>query len=740
MQEALAEKSHLVVLLNLHDAADICSLVDAIAGLNSFEVDATLVLYKSPHASNQELISSSTLAFNSKLLVVDLCDLSSRKDIVWNLIRGDLNCQLLNVRSLWIKKLDMVGKFTQLRTLILNSCSSLVNLEEECFASMPKLRCLSLCGTRVINLGTNTTSAVFSRLSPLVELQFHNCTPKKDTWSCPALINERRCITSGKIGEPTSGRHFTKQTTGADESPQLLPSGGSFTIKEARSMFQGASVSKLDKALFSVPCHDSNRQENLKIEVSPGHLDVQEKDESPTSVLQWDSTDYKLQTSKHPLMVDFEKQNSESMIEPIPCLENMDNFPIKEADRKVEKTFFSKHYEYLPYKRQHKESIISILHMREAGTSGMYPHNHLRTKLTSSCRKSQCFYTKSLCTSKFDSSMQPLLHPITNVSQKNREEGKRLRPRQFEYHPSISSLMAVGTLDGEVVLLNPETRNIINHISSKWNSNSILGLCWLKNDPSKLLVGSDNGSLRLYDINHLPQEVEDGYCNPSTVIFEDFEHLTSVHVNSADDQFLTSGYSKKVAIYDICSGKRLQLFTDMHREPINVAKFANHSPNLMVTSSFDRDVKMWDLRQKPIKPCYTASSSRGNVMVCFSHDDLYLLVSSVDNEVRQLLAVDGTLHTKFDIVSTGSYNNYTRSYYMNGRDYIISGSCEEPVVRVCCAQTGRLLRNIYLEDDGLASSIFVQSLRSDPFRHFHLAVLAAYVRPSRHWEIINVTF
>lgn len=83
MQEALAEKSHLVVLLNLHDAADICSLVDAIAGLNSFEVDATLVLYKSPHASNQELISSSTLAFNSKLLVVDLCDLSSRKDIVW---------------------------------------------------------------------------------------------------------------------------------------------------------------------------------------------------------------------------------------------------------------------------------------------------------------------------------------------------------------------------------------------------------------------------------------------------------------------------------------------------------------------------------------------------------------------------------------------------------------------------------------------------------------------------------
>lgn len=702
MQETSAEKSHLVILLNLCDAADVSTLVDVIVGLTSFEVDATLVVRKSPHALNQELVSSLMLAFNSKLLVVDLRDLSFRKDIVWDIFRG-LNCQLLNLRSSGIKKLDTIGELTKLHTLNLDSCSSLTNLEEECFPFMPKLRHLSLCGTRVINLGTSTNSAVLSRLSSLVELQFHNCISKKDMWSSPALINERRYITSVKSGEPISGRHFTEQTTGADESLQLSPSGGSFTIKE----------------------------------VSPGHLDVQEKDESSTGVLQWDSTDSELHTSMDPLTVDFEKRNSNSMIEPMPCLENMDNFPIKAADRKVEKTSFSKYYEYLPYKRQHKESIVSILHMREAGISGTYPHNHLRTKLMSPCRKSQYFYTRSLCATKFDSSVHPLLHPITNVGQKNKE-GKRFRPRQFEYHPSNSSLMAVGTLDGEVVLLNPETRNIINHISPKWNSNGILGLCWLQSNPSKLLVGSDNGSLRLYDINNLPQEFEDGYCNSSTVIFEDFEHLTSVHVNSTDDQFLTSGYSKKVAIYDICSGNRIQLFTDMHREPINVAKFANHSPNLLVTSSFDRDVKMWDLRQKPIKPCYTATSSRGNVMVCFSHDDLYLLVSSVDNEVRQLLAVDGKLHTKFDIVSTGSYNNYTRSYYMNGRDYIISGSCEEPVVRVCCAQTGRLLRNIYLEDDGSASSIFVQSLRSDPFRHFHLAVLAAYVRPSRYWEIINV--
>ena len=88
--------------------------------------------------------------------------------------------------------------------------------------------------------------------------------------------------------------------------------------------------------------------------------------------------------------------------------------------------------------------------------------------------------------------------------------------------------------------------------------------------------------------------------------------LTSVHVNSRDQLFLASGYSRNVALYlyDINSGRRLQVYTDMHREHINVVKFANYSPSLFAV--------------------LLASSSRGNVMVCFSPDDHYLLVSAVD--------------------------------------------------------------------------------------------------------------
>lgn len=149
----------------------------------------------------------------------------------------------------------------------------------------------------------------------------------------------------------------------------------------------------------------------------------------------------------------------------------------------------------------------------------------------------------------------------------------------------------------------------------------------------QLIAGSDNGSLKLCDIKPISSRNKGTNSSAHSFTFDEFDQLTSVHVNSTDEWFLASGYSKNVALYDIGCGRRLQVFVDMHREHINVVKFSNHSPSIFATSSFDQDIKMWDLRQKPIFPCYTAASSRGNVMVCFSPDDHYLLVSAVDNEV-----------------------------------------------------------------------------------------------------------
>lgn len=101
-----------------------------------------------------------------------------------DLFQGGLNCQSLKLRSTEIQKLNMVGSFMQLDTLNLDFCSSLTNLERDCFACMPKLMRLSICGTRIADLWT--TRAALTRLPSLTELRFQNCICCKDTGPCLA--------------------------------------------------------------------------------------------------------------------------------------------------------------------------------------------------------------------------------------------------------------------------------------------------------------------------------------------------------------------------------------------------------------------------------------------------------------------------------------------------------------------------------------------------------------------------
>ncbi|XP_059294569.1 protein DWD HYPERSENSITIVE TO UV-B 1-like [Lycium ferocissimum] len=691
MQEKVQKKSTLVVSLDELEDDEMLPLVDTLLKVHLFNVDAVDILSTSKSVVKQEFVVSLIRAVNSTVRIVEFQDTLFRKDVLWDLFQGGLNCQLLKLRSTEIQKLNMAGSFMQLHTLNLDFCSSLTSLEKDCFTCMPKLVHLSMCGTRIADLWT--TRAALSRLPSLTELRFQNCICCKDTGPCLASSSK---MTNLPVSEITMAL-----------AVQLL------LTYILQYMYQA----------------------------SFGDMHVQGRDDCAEDInfkLRDTSVVSKMYLSWHPSPICYEKHYREYMIASLPHLGVLDNFPVRKIDREMANTVFSQYYEYLPYKRRQKENVASVLHMRETGRGNAYHNKSSRIKEAVSCRKIPHFYSRSLCAAKLGSSASPCLHKISNISNDIKEGNESLRPRQFEYHPTNPSLMAFGTLDGEVVVVNHDAGNIFSYNPLFGVTNSILGLCWLNKNPFKLLAGSDSGSLRLYDINDTLQKAESGSSSSSPIVFDKFEQLTSLHVNSTDDQFLTSGYSKKVAIYDICSGKRLHLFSDMHQEPINVAKFAHHSPNLLVTSSFDRDVKLWDLRQTPNQPCYTTSSSRGNVMVCFSPDDLYLLVSAVDNEVKQLLSVDGRQQTDFGIASTGSAHNYTRSYYMNGRDYVISGSSDESIVRICCAQTGRRLRDYYLEDRALESPILVQSLRSDPFRHFHMAVLASYVRPSSRRDIIKV--
>uniref|UniRef100_A0A2P2JHT1 Uncharacterized protein LOC105108772 n=1 Tax=Rhizophora mucronata TaxID=61149 RepID=A0A2P2JHT1_RHIMU len=741
---------------------ELCSLEISLDGVNDVHFPPLLLLCKAIETSEIEAVdvhngSSCMLngeyalclmcTIDQKLRIVNLRDSSFGKDFLREVSQNGLTCQVLNLRSSQIRQLNMVGEFTRIRVLNLDFSTSLTSFREDCFTSMPNLICLSMCETKVSNLWT--TIAALSKLSSLVELRFQrwvccNETPSS-SGSLTATLDDQLDFDKPNTCLPIANLSFgiderTDLHLGDEEVLSNMFSLSDVTINyEVHSMIEDSSDDS-DMDFSSYP-QEFHYTEPLS-DVHPGltrQLLPQNESQDEESSADFFTRDFVddaglAYISCHASPICDEKHYREYTIASLPHLKILDNLPIRKMDREKAAITFSQYFEYLPYRRKQKESVINILYKREI-------KEIQRTKnqqCSYSHGNSQCSYTRSLCAAKVGSSAWPFLHPLSMSGCDLGVENSNFRPRQFEYHPSLTSLMVFGTLDGDVVVVNHENEKIVSYIPSLGAMNSILGLCWLKKYPSKLIAGSDNGSLKLYDIENMPTAVPGNNSLAGSVTFDDFDQLTSVHVNSADELFLASGYSKNVALYDINYGRRIQVFTDMHREHINVVKFANHTPSIFATSSFDHDVKLWDLRQKPIRPCHSSSSSKGNVMVCFSPDDQYLLASAVDNEVRQILAVDGRLHLSFEIAPIGSSQNYTRSYYMNGRDYIISGSCDEHVVRVCCAQTGRRLRDICLEGRGLGTSMYVQSLRGDPFRDFNMSILAAYMRPSSKSEIVKV--
>lgn len=188
----------------------------------------------------------------------------------------------------------------------------------------------------------------------------------------------------------------------------------------------------------------------------------------------------------HPSPICFEKHYREYMVASLPHLEVLDNLPIRKLERETARTIFSTYYEYLPYKQQKKESVVSILQRREMCASGFHYPSFSKSKQPYPYGKSQCSFPRSLSAAKFASAAWPLLCPLPSFTHIHKDGRKRLRARQFEYHPSDCHLMVFGTLDGEIVVINHENGKFVGYVPSIGATNSVLGLSWLKKYPSKV--------------------------------------------------------------------------------------------------------------------------------------------------------------------------------------------------------------------------------------------------------------
>jgi hypothetical protein len=334
--------------------------------------------------------------------------------------------------------------------------------------------------------------------------------------------------------------------------------------------------------------------------------------------------------------------------------------------------------------------------------------------------------------------------------------------RQFEWHPALpagapcwwADLVAAGTLDGHVALVDTRGSGAVLGAVRDFGekvSDPVLGVCWLRRAPGRFVACSLHGSVRLVDAGpalagggapegaHVPNmPVVANFPQVRCAVggdrhrlgADDPDHrdpvLTCVHVNCDDSQLVASGYTNHVAVFDMATGQETRWIENAAGKNINITRFSNNHPQLFATSSFDKSVSLWDLRAcRGNKPLYSVLSARGNVTLSFDPSDTLLLSAGVDNELNLRLVADGRLAMRLETEETGRADSYTRGYFAAGGMEVVSGSSEEPVVRVQSTLTGATLATVQIYDGRPAgnSLLYVQSLRAHPTRAAQIGVL-----------------
>jgi hypothetical protein len=133
---------------------------------------------------------------------------------------------------------------------------------------------------------------------------------------------------------------------------------------------------------------------------------------------------------------------------------------------------YREHFEPHPNGAGQRGCILSAVHCREVGACGRPP--------------SATAFRRSLGGAAAGRSVWPAMSAVSSIASPVAETRRRYRPRQFEYSPNVAGLMVVGTLSGEVVVLNHETESLVGAVQTIGAPHSILGLSWLNTHPAKV--------------------------------------------------------------------------------------------------------------------------------------------------------------------------------------------------------------------------------------------------------------
>ncbi|KAL7716401.1 Uncharacterized protein QTN25_006045 [Entamoeba marina] len=285
-----------------------------------------------------------------------------------------------------------------------------------------------------------------------------------------------------------------------------------------------------------------------------------------------------------------------------------------------------------------------------------------------------------------------------------------IAPRQLEFNKFNPQQILVGTTEGKLYIVDSET-NTSSQITSPFRS-SPFGMCWCgRQDISQTaIIASDDGIIAFYDFEKQKEPLH---------TINEFERITSIHMDSMCDKFISSGFETNVNLFDFETRQLLHVYGSFHTGSVNVAKFANISPFLFTTCSFDSSAAIWDIRTDCTNPVIRYRSQTPLITTVFSGDDLSILIAGEDNYVEDV-DIRTNKGTQMLFERRWVRDSYCRAYYCNGNDLVIASNTNECTLHVARRYDGKRVIDCHFDVDGNQQNDptgFI-SVRSNPFKDY----------------------
>ncbi|KAJ1392692.1 WD40-repeat-containing domain protein, partial [Ochromonadaceae sp. CCMP2298] len=161
-------------------------------------------------------------------------------------------------------------------------------------------------------------------------------------------------------------------------------------------------------------------------------------------------------------------------------------------------------------------------------------------------------------------------------------------------------------------------------------------------DGSYCLTGADDRTVKLWNPHKLdPSQQAQGGTGSS---YEGAHGYRVLDVAPTKDKsrFASCGDDRTVFVWDVASGATIRRI-QAHGDKTNAVRF-NDDGTVLVTASYDRSVKCWDMRQGCRDPIQSMQDFKDSV-TCLALTDGAILAGSVDGTVRTYDLRKGVTHT-----------------------------------------------------------------------------------------------